>query len=135
MKKIITLLFCTALLSSAFAQNNHHDDWNHDNDRHGNRRHNNNHNVYQNNKYNTAQRDQLIQRINTQYDYKIQQVSIDRYMNRREKRRAIKSLQAQKEERINRIYSEYNNRHVYTGKRNHDDKHNGRDNGNGHYNR
>ncbi len=144
MKKIITLLFCIALLSSAFAQNNHRDEWKNDiNNRYDPKYNNdrddgkngNNSTVYQNNRYGIAQRDQLIQRISREYDYKIQQVSYDRYMNRREKKRAIKTLELQKAEQINRAYSEYKNRYVYSDNRNHDYKQNGRNNGNDAYNR
>ena len=124
MKKIITLLFCTVLISSTFAQTNHHND-----------RRYNNATVYQNNKYRIDERTEMIQRINRRYDFRIQQISNDRYMNRREKKRAIKSLEAQKREDIKRIYSEYNNRYVYSNNRNHDDNRKERSNGNGHYNR
>ncbi len=125
MKKIITLLFCTAILSSAFAQKHNRDDW----------KRNNNHTVYQNTRYSIAQRDQMIQRVNREYDYKIQQVNQNRYMNRRERKRAVKTLQAQRAERISRIYSEYNNRYVYGDNRNHDAKHHGRNNGRDNYDR
>ena len=124
MKKIITLLFCTVLISSTFAQINHHND-----------RRYNNPTVYQNNKYRIDERAEMIQRINRRYDFRIQQISNDRYMNRREKKRAIKSLEAQKREDIKRIYSENNNRYVYSDNRNHDDNRKERSNGNGHYNR
>lgn len=148
MKKLITLLFSTALLSSALAQSNHRDDRDNNDDRgngrfdkndhrgngrydnndhrdngrydnndhRGNGRYGNNRTVYQNNRYSIAQRDRMIQRINREYDFKIQQVSHNNYMSRREKRRAIKSLEAQKREQIRRVYSEYNNRYVYNGK-------------------
>lgn len=119
MKKILTLLFCTALISSAFAQRNNHDDW----------KRNNNRNVYQNTRYPVAQRDQQIQRVSREYDYKIQQVNYNRYMSRREKKRAIRSLQAEKAQRINRIYAESNSRYVYNNNRRGDNgNHYGRDN-------
>ncbi|MEP6584808.1 MAG: hypothetical protein ABJA90_11095 [Ginsengibacter sp.] len=155
MKKIITLLFCSALLSSAFSQSNshdegrynndhrndkeRHDDWKynkgdrHDDNRRDNWNRNENGNVYRDAKYYTAQRDQSVQRVSREYDYKIQAVSTDRYMNRREKKRAIKTLQAQKDQQIRRIYSEYNNRYVYSDSRHNDDRSNGRGNGYGHY--
>ncbi len=115
MKKLITLLFSTALLSSAFAQSNHRDGWDND-DHRGNGRYDNNRTVSQNSRYSITQRDRMIQRINREYDFKIQQVSHNNYMSRREKKRAIKSLEAQKREQIKRVYSEYNNRYVYNGK-------------------
>jgi hypothetical protein len=149
MKKIITILFCSAVFTSAFAQTNRHDDrnvnnnpvWNSnadqkDHDRNDdkdnqknnntvyqnnnnvhrdmdrdndNRRYNNNNSVYQNNSYNNSSREMQIQRINQQFDYRIQQVSYDRSLNRRQKERAIQMLQAQKAQQINSIYSQYNN--------------------------
>jgi hypothetical protein len=141
MKKIITLLFCTAVFTSAFAQTNRHDaddrnrnvnsTWNsnsnqkgyqndHDrDDRSGvyDKRYNNNNTVYQNNSYG-SQRDIQIQRITSQYDYRIQQVSYDRSLNRRQKERAIAQLQAQKAQQLNSIYSQYNNRNVYNDRNN-----------------
>ncbi|MEO8568557.1 MAG: hypothetical protein ABI419_05465, partial [Ginsengibacter sp.] len=108
MKKIITLLFCSALITSALAQTNHRDKRN-DN------RYNNNRTVYQNS---NARRDQVIQKINAHYEYKIQQVSHDRYMTRREKKRAIKMLQSQKAEQIKRVYAGHNSRYVYGDNRN-----------------
>ncbi len=122
MKKIITLLFCTAMLSSAFAQRNDRDDWKNDRGR----------SVYQNTRSTMAQRDQVIQRINREYDFKIQQVSYDRQMNRREKKRAIKYLQDQRAQKIKRTFAEYNNRYVYSNNRNHDDGNDGRNYGNRH---
>ena len=124
MKKIITLLFCSALITSAFAQTNHRSGRN-DN------RYDNSRTVYQNN---NAGRDQMIQRINVQYNYKIQQVSHDRYMNRREKKRAIKMLQSQKAEQIKRVYAKYNSRYVYGDNGNHDYERNRRSNDNAHDN-
>src|SRR5436190_1920021 len=116
MKKIITLLFCTVVFASAFAQTNHNDrddrnrnvnpNWNSNNnqvyqkeyDRDDNRYNNT---VYQNNRTSIAQRDRQIQRITSQYDYRIQQVAYDRSLSNRQKRNAIKSLQAQKAQAIN----------------------------------
>ncbi len=109
MKKIITLLFCTAVLTSAFAQSD-------DRDRDGRSdRYNGGYNntVYQNNSNYISQRDMQIQRISNQYDYKIQHVSYDRSLSRREKRRTIRDLQDQKTMEINCIYSQYNNSNVY----------------------
>ena len=108
MKKIFMLLFSTAVLSTAFAQNNHreYDDRNNqtvfqkDHDRED-WKNNNNNSVYQ--------RDQQIQRISREYDLRIQQVSFER-MSRRQKRFAIESLQSQKAMEINRVMNEYNSR-------------------------
>jgi Ni/Co efflux regulator RcnB len=160
MKKIITLLFCTTVFASAFAQTNRSDrndrntnvnpDWNsnanqvyqkdHDwDDKSGrdDKRYNNNNTVNQNNRYSISQRDMQIQRISSQYDYRIRQVSYDRSLSNRQKRIAIKSLQAQKAQQIKSIYSQYNNSNVYNNSHNRNDdyKHNNRDNGYGQYNR
>ena len=101
MKKIITLLFCTAVLTSAFAQTNN---------RHWNKQYNNN--VYQKGNR-ISERNIQIQRVITHYNYKIQQVSYDRSLSRRERKRLIKNLEAQKNWEISRINSGYNNGNVY----------------------
>lgn len=118
MKKIITLLFCTALFASAFAQTNRRD-WD---DR------NTNEKVYKkdhdrddrrwNNDYSISQRNMQIQRISNQYDYQIQQTKSNRSLSHRERKYAVKALQAEKAQQINRIYSEYNNRNVYNDNHN-----------------
>ncbi len=151
MKKLLTFLFCTAIFTSAFAQSNRHkcDDrntnnnhnWNsnnkngyqNDHDRDDNMIYNNNNSVYQNNNNRIYQRDELIKRINSQYDYRMQQVIYDRSLNRRQKEYAIRSLQAQKAQQLDNIYSQYNNSNVYN-KRNNDYHQNG-NNGYGQYNR
>jgi hypothetical protein len=151
MKKIITVLFCTAVFTSAFAQTNRHDaddrnknvnpTWNSNNNQKGydndhdrdnrsgayDKRYNNN-NGYQNNNYN-SQRNIQIQRITQQYDYRIQQVSYNRSLNRRQKERAIAQLQAEKAQALNSIYTQNNNRNVYN------DRDNGYNNNNGNYRR
>jgi uncharacterized protein YxeA len=146
MKKIITFLFCIALISSAFAQTNRHDRddetnnpyWNSNNNQRSNQRNWNkdnddknygyNRNVYQrsqndnrdrqfpvnnggyqNNNYSTSQRDMQIQRISNQYDSRIQQIYYDRTLNNRQKEYAIQTLQAQKAQQLNAIYSQYSN--------------------------
>lgn len=110
MKKIIMLLFSTAMLTAAFAQSNDHGGYN----RQGryNREYDNN-TVYQNKSYRIAQRNLQIQRVSAQYDYRIEQVSRDWSLNRREKKHIIKNLQVQKSREINRIYAGYNNSNVY----------------------
>ena len=123
MKKVITFLFCTAVISSAFAQPGRHDwdDRNTNNNSYGNASAYDH--GYQNNhdrdrrRYNIFQRDMQIQRVSRQYDYQIEQISCDRSLSRREKKFAIRALQAQKAEKINRIYLEYNGR-GYTYNRN-----------------
>ena len=130
MKKIFTLLFCTALISSAFAQGGRHD-WNdrdrvyHDRDEY-NRHHDYDHDrdrgrfhisffVYQNNRYRYDERDQLIARISSNYDYQIQQVINDWSLSPREKRYEVGNLQVQKAQEINNIYAQCGDNAVYPG--------------------
>ena len=118
MKKLITLLSCTALFASAFAQTNHRD-WD---DRNTNdkvyRKDHDRDDWRRNNDYSISQRNMQIQRISNRYDYQIQQVKYDRSLSRRERKHAVRALQAEKAQQINRVYSEHNNRNVYNGRRN-----------------
>src|ERR1019366_4120857 len=126
MKKIFTLLFCTAIISSAFAQDDHRD-WNYGNNMYRDhdqyrQHHEYNHDrrgfnihffVYQNNRYRFEQRDELIARISSNYDYQIRQVINDWSLSPREKRYSILDLQAQKAQEINNIYAQCGNKTVY----------------------
>ncbi len=107
MKKIITLLFCSAILTSAFAQRDDHD-----------RRDDKNSPAYQNNNYRVAERNRMIQKISNQYDFKIQQVYNDRGINRRQRKNTIKYLESEKAQQINRIYEQYNNSAFYNRSQN-----------------
>ena len=140
MKKIFTLLFCTAIISSAFAQDDHRDR-NYRNDMYRDRdhggyggHHDHDYNrkrfsinffVYQNNKYRFEQRDELIARVSSNYDYKIQCVINDWSLSPREKRYSIRDLEAQKAQEINNIYAQCGNEPVYPDQyrqyRHHDD--------------
>jgi hypothetical protein len=135
-------LFCTAIISSAFAQDDHRE-WNyrnniyrdHDHDEYGReheyghhhdrRRFNINFFVYQNNRYRFEQRDELIARVSSNYDYQIQQVINDWSLSPREKRYSVRDLEAQKAQEINNIYAQCGNEAVYPGQyrhyRHHDD--------------
>ena len=124
MKKIFTLLFCTAILSSAFAQYDRHDrndqdnfyrdhdeyrehhDRDHDRDRRG---FGSTYFVYQNNRYQFGQREALVQRVSYRYDYRVQQVINDWSLRPREKRYAIRNLRYQQAQEIANINAQYNN--------------------------
>ena len=118
MKKIFTLLFSTAIISSAFAQDDHRD-WNngdHDGYRehHYDRRYDdNNFFVYQNNRYWLNQRDEVIERISASYDYQIREVIHDWSLNPWQKRHEIRELQEQRAQEINNIYDQCNNAVTY----------------------
>ncbi|MEO8862308.1 MAG: hypothetical protein ABI358_12835 [Ginsengibacter sp.] len=147
MKKIFTLLLCTAILSSAFAQSDRHDgndrdnfyrnhdqyrehhdlgyERDHDRDRRG---FGFNYFVYQNNRYQFGQRDGLVQRVSYTYDYRVQQVINDWSLNPREKRYAIRNLRYQQAQEIANINAQYNNANSITiyggnnyGRYHHDD--------------
>ena len=95
MKKIFTFLFCTALISSAFAQDDRHS-WN---DRPDNR----NYAVYQNDNFNAYQRDKQIEKINYVYDGQVSNVINDWTLNRWQKRKAIYEINARRAQEINNI--------------------------------
>ena len=139
MKKIFTLLFCTAIISSAFAQDGRHD-WNNRNNfyhDHGeyNRHRDYDHDrdgraprvsffVYQNSRYRYDERDELIARISSSYDYQIQQVINDWSLSPREKRYEVGNLQTQKAQEINNIYAQCGDNVVYTNQDRRYDRHN-----------
>ncbi len=148
MKKIFTFLFCSAIFSSAFAQYDRHEGNDQDNfyrehqgdheqldrehqeyheqlDREHDREHDRdrrgfgfNYFVYQNNRYQFGQRDELVQRISYRYDYRVQQIINDWSISPREKRYAIRNLryqQAQEIANINAQYSNANSINIYGG--------------------
>ena len=117
MKKLISLLFCSVVICSAFAQRNYHD------------KRYNDHAVYQNshNRYN--ERARVIRRINDEYNFRINQVSNNWTLSRRQKRRAIKTLEKQRAfeiRRANAHYNDYgyNNRSERSYDKNYDHSHN-----------
>ena|ERR1700687_1902550 len=140
MKKIFTLLFCTAIISSAYAQDDHRD-WNYKNDIYRNYNHDEyswhheyshdhdrgrfsiNFFVYQNNRYRFEQRNELIARVSSNYDYQIQQVINDWSFSPREKRCSIQDLEAQKAREINNIYAQCGNEAVYPNQYRHHEHH------------
>ena len=116
MKKIIALLFSCAIFASSFAQGNSQknrhktsrddgysttsqkrydprDDRWYNNDRH----------------YSSAQQKaNQIQQLNREYQYKMMAVQNNRYMNKRQKRLAIRDLQQEKTRMIRMINARYN---------------------------
>lgn len=130
MKKIFTLLFSTAIISSAFAQDDHRDWSNRDHgeyrEYHHDRRYDdNNFFVYQNKRYWFSQRDEVIERVSASYDYQMREVINDWSLNPWQKRHEIRELQEQKARDINNIYAQCNNAYSYPdhyrGHEHHDD--------------
>ena len=96
MKKLISLLFCSAIICSAFAQRNHH-----------NKRYNN-YPVYLNNNYRYNERTRQIQRINNEYNFRISQVNNNWTLRRGQKKHAIKKLEKQRAFEIRQVNARFN---------------------------
>ena len=107
MKKATILLLCSAMICSVFAQRNHDKRYN-------------NYPVYQNNNYRGNEKARLIQRINAEYNFKINQVNNNWTLKRGQKKRAIKQLEKQRKFEIRQVNAHYND-YGYNNKR-----HNGR---------
>ena len=96
MKKLISLLLCSAIICSVLAQRNNHD------------KRYNDYQVYQNNNYRYNERARMIRRINDEYNFRINQVNNNWTLSRRQKRRAIKTLEKQRAFEIRRANARYN---------------------------
>lgn len=114
MKKIFTLLFTSAMLTSAFAQYDPNNNWDknnkedvyvkegkhgHDDDRFKDRYY-----------FTPRERDMEIAQINREYDYKIQSVKNKFFMSWYQKKRQIEFLKDQRENEIRRVYAKFNDR-------------------------
>jgi len=113
MKKLISLLFCSVVICSAFAQRNDHD------------KRYNDYQVYQNSNNRYNERARVIQRINYEYNFRINQVSNNWTLSRGQKRRAIKTLEKQRAFEIRQANARfndygYNNRSKDSYNRNYD---------------
>lgn len=105
MKKIITLVFCTGILSASYAQSGYQQDSRHDNNYSAYNYHNGNGYGHY-----TSYWDQKrfeIERINHHYENAIAEISNNSYMNRRQKRRAIRDLQMERESKISMVSEKY----------------------------
>jgi len=123
MKKIITILFSAAIISSSFAQadNRNWNDRNSNSDYYGNS--NDRHfNDQQNNIIN--QRDQEIKKVNYQNSFQVQQVVNDDDLGIWEKRDILNNLESQRIQRINNIYLQYSNQIAYHQRNNSNDRRN-----------
>jgi hypothetical protein len=139
MKKIFTLLFCTAIISSAFAFDGHHGERernfvyinrDHEEFRQPERRAWNegyvprsdgyfrrtvvgfgpgwhvNFIAYGNSQYPIEQRDALIAQIESDYNYRIQQVENDYYLSPEEINYQVNNLEMQEQQAIDNIYAQ-----------------------------
>ncbi len=120
MKKIFTLLCAVALFAAANAQNgrgrNHQQGrWNkQQNDKWNNNRNNNDYgrdSRYNNGRHDMERRrDMEIARINRDYDFRMQRVRSNYFMNRYEKMRQLRYLQDLRGRDIRKLYGQYGNR-------------------------
>jgi hypothetical protein len=116
MKKIFTLLFATAMLSTAFAQYGQKDQRDRDNNKsndvyvsnndHGYDRHNNV--FYGGYVFSPRERDMQIFQINREYDYKIQSVKNKYFMSWFQKMRLIRNLEAERDNEIHEVMHKFN---------------------------
>jgi len=110
MKKIFVLAFSLVATTAVFAQRGY--------DRRDESRdivlgQPNNRNVYGNDRsnngyYSTRERDVQIQRINREYDRRIDAVKYDRYLRKAEKKRQIRFLENERDARIREVVQRYN---------------------------
>ena len=126
MKKMFTLLFATAMLSTAFAQYEQRDrqDWNKDNDGYknndnrgydnhdnGNRGYNKHNNGYRNGYFFTArERDMQIEHITHDYEHRIEAVRNQYFMSWYQKKRQIMFLEEQRDNEIHEVIHRFNDR-------------------------
>lgn len=118
MKKIFTLLVAVAVFAAVNAQNGDNrqqGQWNNNqqNDQWNNR---NNNGYGRDDHYNNGRkgmerrRDMEIARINRDYEFRIERVRNNFFMNRFEKRRQISYLQEMRDREIRKVYYQYSNR-------------------------
>ena len=124
MKKMFTLLFASAMLSTAFAQNNQRDQryWDKENDvykpndnrcydkqdngNYGYGKHGNGHNDRY--VFTARDRDMQIERINRNYDYKIRSIRNQYFMNRYQRIQQIRFLEEQRDNEIHEVMRRFN---------------------------
>ncbi len=119
MKKIFTLLFATAMLSTAFAQygqkgqgnrggDKHNDVYNSSNNGYGNDHHNNDYNggFY----FSPFERDRQIEQIRHQYDHRIREIQRRGFMSWYQKRHFINDLENRRDDEIHAIEHKFNDR-------------------------
>jgi hypothetical protein len=113
MKKIFTLLFTTAMLSTAFAQYGQKDqrDRSRDNDvyasndNRGNDHYGKGYGTYV---FSAREKNMQIAQINREYDYKIQSVKNKPFMAWFQKKRQINALEAQRDAEICQVNDKFN---------------------------
>jgi hypothetical protein len=109
MKKLFALVFAIGAVTSVFAQRSY--------DRRDESRDvilgQQNHSVYNNNRgndgyFSTRERDDQIERINRNYNWRIQSVRNDRHLRNAEKKREIRFLENERDSKIREVVERYN---------------------------
>lgn len=108
MKKIFAFLFCTSILSSAFSQTNLRQ-----------AKYRNTKTSYITNvsssPYNLIkQRNQEIDEVNDENNYQVQLILSKTNLNIWDKRDILNNLEAQRMEKVNKIYARFNNQIAYS---------------------
>ena len=102
MKKVITLLFSLGLFATSFAQydqRKNDNGWNKRNDEYAtsNRQYDSR---WNDNVFSARERDFQIDKINRDFNYKVDRIRNDRFMRRREKRFAIREAENERAKQI-----------------------------------
>lgn len=115
MKKIITLLFASAMLTSTFAQYDTDNNWDKNNKddgyaKGGKHKQDDDYRYRGSYYFTPRERDMEITRINREYDYKIQSVKNKFFMSWYQKKRQIEFLKEQRDREMHRVYAKFNDR-------------------------
>jgi hypothetical protein len=121
MKKVFALVIALGAMTAVFAQRGYD---RRDDSRdvvlgQGNRNvYNNNNRGYHNGSFTIRERDEQIQRIRREYNWKIESVQYDRYLRKAEKKRQVRFLENERDARIREVWERYNrqNRNYRTGR-------------------
>lgn len=109
MKKVFALVFALGAMTAVFAQGG----YDHRNESRDvilgqqNRTVYDNDHGYHNGYYGTRDREEQIDRIRREYNWKIESVERDRYLRRGEKKRQIRFLENEREARIRQVMDSY----------------------------
>ena len=115
MKKVFAVLFGLGTITTVFSQSGHRNESRDVILGQGNNKTIYN-NRYDNNSMTERQRDREIQRINREFELRIQSVKRDRYLRNSEKKRQIRSLELQRAQEIrwvNERFYNYNRNNRY----------------------
>jgi hypothetical protein len=111
MKKVFALVIALGAMTAVFAQRGYD---RRDDSRdvvlgQGNRNvYSNNNRGYNNGSFTIRERDEQIQRIRRQYNWKIESVQHDRYLRKAEKKRQVRFLENERDARIREVWERYN---------------------------